>query len=108
MKERAAIVTGERGTYVADTLTGYLTLHANAEVATQWDSVAAFRGVAEGDVTRFAFPKREPLVAEHEAFRDAVLGRSSRVVTLAEGLRTLATIEAALESASSGAVVELL
>ena len=52
--------------------------------------MTAFRGVSEGDVTRYAFAKREPLRVEHEAFRDAVLGRPSDVVTMQQGLRTLA------------------
>ena len=33
---------------------------------------------------------REPLRAEHEAFRDAVLGKPNRMVTMREGLATLA------------------
>ncbi len=99
MKERVTIVTGEKGTFVADTATGDLTFHANGTVPVEWESIQAFRGVSEGDVTRFAFPKREPLRVEHEAFRDAVLGRPSDVVTMAQGLRTLRVVEAALASA---------
>lgn len=100
LKERVTIVTGEKGAFVADTGTGDLTFHENGRVRLQWDQVAAFRGVTEGDVTRYAFAKREPLRAEHEAFRDAVLGRTSAVVTMADGLRTLLVVETALVSAS--------
>ncbi len=60
--------------------------------------MSSFRGVSEGDVTRYAFAKREPLRVEHEAFRDAVLGQQTDVVTMEQGLRTLAVVEAALES----------
>ncbi len=67
------VVTGSRGSFVADTLTGDLTFHENGTQQTSWDQVAAFRGVTEGSSTRFAIAKREPLVLEHEAFRDAVL-----------------------------------
>jgi predicted dehydrogenase len=102
MKERLTIVTGERGAYVADTATGDLTFYANGVVPTVWDAVSAFRGVAEGDVTRFAFAKREPLRVEHEAFRDAVLGRSADIVTMEQGLQTLRVCEAVLESAREG------
>jgi len=101
IKERLTVVTGERGAFVADTLTGDLTFYANGTYATQWDAVAAFRGVSEGDVTRFAYPKREPLRVEHEAFRDAVLGESQSCVTMTEGLRTLRVIEGILASAVS-------
>ena len=71
----------------------------------EWESVATFRGVTEGDVIRYALAKREPLRVEHEAFRDAVLGGRSDVVTMRQGLRTLEVAEAALESASNGASV---
>jgi predicted dehydrogenase len=55
-------------------------------------------------VTRYAFSKREPLRAEHEAFRDTVLGVSTAAVSMAEGLRTLEVIEAALASDREGGV----
>lgn len=102
MKERLTIVTGETGTFVADTSTGDLTLYANGTFPLEWESVTAFRGVSEGDVTRFAFPKREPLRVEHEAFRDAVLGKHSDVVTMEQGLRVLAVVEGIIESARTG------
>lgn len=107
MKERVTVVTGDRGTYIADTATGDLTFHANGTIALEWDSVSSFRGVSEGDVTRFSFAKREPLRVEHEAFRDAVLGLPSDVVTLEQGLHTLEVIEGALESAATGTSVTL-
>jgi predicted dehydrogenase len=105
MKERVTVVTGERGAFVADTLTGDLTFYENGTVATEWDSVAAFRGVSEGAVTRFALAKREPLRLEHEAFRDAVLGVRNDIVTLRDGLRTIAVAEAVLESAATHTTV---
>ena len=105
MKERVTVVTGEKGAFVADTSTGDLTFYANGTIPLEWESVTAFRGVSEGDVTRYAFAKREPLRVEHEAFRDAVLGKPSDVVTMEQGLRTLAVIEAALDSAKQGTSV---
>lgn len=102
MKERLTIVSGETGTFVADTSTGDLTFYANGTFPLEWESVTAFRGVSEGDVTRYAFLKREPLRVEHEAFRDAVLGKDSDVVTMEQGLRTLAVIEGVIESAMTG------
>ncbi|PCN46810.1 dehydrogenase [Curtobacterium sp. 'Ferrero'] len=106
-KERLIIVTGERGAFVADTLHADLTFHENGTVATAWDQVAAFRGVAEGASTRFAIEKREPLLVEHEAFRDAVLGRGDDIVTLAEGARTVAVAEAIIRSARTRTAVAL-
>lgn len=106
MKERVTIVTGERGAFVADTSTGDLTYHANGTIPLEWESVSSFRGVSEGDVVRYAFAKREPLRVEHEHFRDAVLGMKTDVVTMEQGLRTLAVVEAMLESARSGHSVD--
>ncbi len=109
-KERLTMVTGERGTLVADTLTADLTFYANASVATEWDSVAAFRGVSEGDVVRYAISKPEPLRTEHEAFRDAVLGlpgATEKIVTMEQGLATVAVAEAMLESAKRKEVISL-
>ena len=60
MKERVTIITGDRGAFVADTITADLTFHANGTVATEWSVIAEFRGVSEGDMIRYAFPKPEP------------------------------------------------
>ncbi|MDI2099414.1 Gfo/Idh/MocA family oxidoreductase [Ruicaihuangia caeni] len=85
-KERTTIVTGEKGSLVADTLTADLTYYANGVEQLSWPGISAFRGVSEGDVIRYALNKKEPLRSEHEAFRDAVAtGDTSRIVTLAEG-----------------------
>ena len=103
-KERATIVTGELGTFVADTVTADLTFHANGSETT-WESLAGFRGVAEGDAVRYALGKREPLLVEHEAFRDAVLGKSDEIVRMDEGVATVRVAEAVLESAATGLTV---
>lgn len=107
LKERVSIVTGDRGCFVADTLTADLTFFANGSTKTEWDAVSVFRGVSEGDMTRFAIPKREPLAAEHEAFRDAVEGKpNASIVTLRQGLRAVVVAEAVLESARTGQTVD--
>ncbi|NYI08481.1 Gfo/Idh/MocA family protein [Allostreptomyces psammosilenae] len=105
LKERVTVVTGERGCLIADTLTADLTFHANGSVPTQWEALKTFRGVSEGDMVRYALAKREPLLAEHEAFRDTVLGRETDVVTLRQGLRTVLVAEAVLRSARAGGPV---
>jgi UDP-N-acetylglucosamine 3-dehydrogenase len=105
MKERLTIVTGEKGAFVADTVTADLTFFENGTVATEWESMAVFRGVSEGNMTRLAIAKPEPLRTEHEAFRDAVLGLRSDIVTMREGLDTLRVAEAVLESATSRQIV---
>src|SRR5918912_1805014 len=107
MKERVTIVTGEKGALVADTITADLTFFANGTVPTQWGALAEFRGVSEGDVVRYAIAKPEPLRTEHEAFRDAVLGQEADIVTMEQGLATVAVAEAVIESAGSGRTVDV-
>ncbi|MFD9867950.1 Gfo/Idh/MocA family protein [Streptomyces niveus] len=105
LKERFTSVTGERGCFIADTLTADLTFYSNAAVTTEWEALRAFRGVAEGDMIRYAIPKREPLLVEHELFRDAVLGESHDICTLRQGLRTVEVAASVLESAANGRTV---
>ncbi|WDF32406.1 Gfo/Idh/MocA family oxidoreductase [Arthrobacter agilis] len=107
MKERLTVVTGEKGAFVADTLTADLTFYENGTFTTEWEAVSNFRGVSEGNITRLALTKREPLRSELEAFRDAVLGLADNTVTMREGLSTLRVAEAMIESARDGAVREL-
>ncbi len=105
-KERTTVVTGEKGALVADTINADLTFHTNGRHQTNlWESMASFRGVSEGDVVQYALQRKEPLAAEHEAFRDAVLGEGRNIVTMREGLHTVRAVEAVLESARSGRVV---
>ena len=106
-KERLTVITGSRGAFIADTLTADLTFHANGTVETQWDSIADFRGVSEGDVVRYAIAKPEPLRTEHEAFRDAVLGKDADIVTMRQGSATVGVAEAVLTSAASGQTVSV-
>lgn len=93
-KERTTVVLGENGALVADTLAADLTHYQNGVIQNSWDRISTFRGVSEGDVTRFALHRIEPLLAEHEAFRDAVLsGDPAGIVTLAEGTTVVAIAE---------------
>jgi predicted dehydrogenase len=107
MKERSTVITGAKGCFVADTLTADLTFYANAAIDTEWEALRNFRGVAEGDMIRYAIPKREPLLVEHERFRDAVEGKESDIVTLRQGLRTVEAAGAVLESAARGEAVAI-
>jgi UDP-N-acetylglucosamine 3-dehydrogenase len=107
MKERITVVTGDKGTFEANTLTADLTFHANGTIALQWQGIQHFRGITEGDVIRYAFAKHEPLRTEHEAFRDAVLGKDADIVTLQQGLEAVRVAEAVLESNENDAVVHV-
>ena len=107
LKERVTIITGERGAFVADTLTADLTFYANGSVPTTWGGLQQFRGVSEGDVIRYAIPKPEPLRVEHENFRDALLGLDADIVTMEQGVTTVLVAEAMIESARSGTTVQV-
>ncbi|GAA4706398.1 Gfo/Idh/MocA family oxidoreductase [Nocardioides conyzicola] len=107
LKERTTVVTGEKGTLVADTLQGDLYFHANGLVETEWDQVASFRGVTEGDSIRYAIAKPEPLRVQHESFRDAIVGLSSDIITMREGMATVAVADACLLSAREGRSIDL-
>lgn len=92
-KERTTTITGENGVLVADTLTADLTYYENGRIQVAWDP-GEFRGVSEGDMTRFALDRKEPLFAEHEAFRDAVrTGEPQGIVTLDAGTRIVEIAE---------------
>lgn len=106
IKERVTVITGESGAFVADTLTADLTFFANGTVPTD-PSLARFRGVSEGDITRYAFPKPEPLRVEHEQFRNALLGEPADIVTLEQAAMTVDVANAAAQSAASGQTVRV-
>jgi len=107
-KVRRTRILGERGMLVADTLTADLTFYANGDTASQWPETQALRGVSEGDVTRYALARREPLLVELETFCDLIQGdAAAEVVTLAEGLDAVACAEAVLDSAARGESVRL-
>jgi predicted dehydrogenase len=105
-KVRKTRVLGERGMLVADTLTSDLTFYENGETSSEWSATQALRGVSEGDSTRYALSRREPLLVELEAFMDFVAGDDdAQVVSLAEGLEAAVYADAVLEAASSGETV---
>lgn len=108
-KVRRTRVLGERGMLVADTLTADLTFYENGDTSTAgWSAMQAMRGVAEGDMTRYALERREPLVVELEQFATyAAGGDAAGVVTLTEGLETVRVAAACLHSAAAGETVRI-
>lgn len=107
-KIRRTRVLGERGLLEADTLTGDLYFYENAEVRIVWPATQQFRGVSEGNVTRYALARDEPLRVEHEAFLDLLEGgEDADTVTLSVGVEIVKVAEAVIESARSGETVRL-
>ena len=98
MKERKIIITGEKGTFVVDTLSSDLTYYENGRIDVTQSKIAHFKGMTQGDIHSFAFEKPEPLFVEHCNFRDKILGLDSEIVSLDDGIRTVQVAEAIIES----------
>ena len=99
LKERRTVVTGDRGLFVANTITGDLTFHRNGHFDVSWSSLETFRGVGEGDSIRFAFEKTEPLRAELKSFFSAVMGDEvSEAASLSEGMAVIKAVEMVMGS----------
>jgi UDP-N-acetylglucosamine 3-dehydrogenase len=71
-KVRELSVLGEGGLFVVNYLTQDLLFYEHPTQATGWDSLANMTGGREGDMTRFALNRREPLRMQWEAFTSAV------------------------------------
>jgi len=94
-KVRRTRVLGEKGMFIADTLSSTLSFHS-------------FDGVQEGPVSEYGVGNSEPLQVELEAFAALLRGdEKSGVVTLEEGLDNVVLAEAALDSAARGETVQL-
>lgn len=102
LKERVVVVTGERGCFSADILAADLTYYANGVAPVQWDTLASFRGVVQGDVTTFAIAKPEPLAAELSEFLRAVRGEPSDVVLIREAAEVVAVAHKIMRSSRAG------
>ena len=98
IKERSVAVTGERGMLIADTVLADLTRYANGVRGEPWNELAQFGGVTEGDVTRFALAKIEPLRAEHIDFQAFVRGEPNGVCTLEDANLTLSVAQHVLHA----------
>lgn len=98
-KIRKLYVTGELGMFQVDYLTQDLCFFENSTATGyDWQTMRVLRGVAEGRMIRHVVAKKEPLVAELEAFRDAVNGERRVEVTGIDGLRALAIAQAVVTS----------
>lgn len=105
-KERSMVVVGDQGAFVLDLLNADLSFYANVNEVAQWEAIASVRGAPVGDVTHYAFDRLEPLVLEHQAFRDAVSARQvTCIASLDEGARVVRIAEAIKVSAQRGSTM---
>lgn len=99
VKRRSIRVLGESGMFVADTVTSDLHLYENGRKRSEWEVTRTLRGVSEGNVTRFALERREPLRLELEAFCDYIrTGDPGNTVSLADGAAALRAAEQVIAS----------
>lgn len=90
-KVRQLSVLGERGMLVVDYLAQTLEFYEHPNHPTEWDALAAVRGGGEGDMTRYAFDRREPLRVQWEAFLGAMREGRPAPVDGRDGLAALST-----------------
>ena len=107
LKERSIQVIGEKGVFIIDTLLSELTFYENGSNFIVNSEKDTFKGVSQGEIIKYEFNKYEPLRAEHEAFRDFVLGESEEIVTLESAFLTLQVAEAVIKSSKTNAMVTL-
>jgi len=93
LKERKVVITGEKGTFVVDTLRSDLTLYENGTIVNEQKVISHFRGTKQGQITTYEFEKPEALVTEHIEFIKAILGQQSSYVTLNEAIQTIVVAE---------------
>lgn len=93
LKERKVVITGEKGTFVVDTLRSDLTFYQNGTIVNEQNVISHFRGMKQGQITTYEFEKPEALVTEHTEFIKAILGQPSNYVTFDEAAGTLRIAE---------------
>lgn len=104
-KRRLLTVTGERGMYIADYIAQDLVFHANSDAAETWinrGAGAAITTVAEGEMTRRAIRREEPLAVELREFARGVRAGGPPPVDPADAMIALQLARLMVESARSG------
>jgi predicted dehydrogenase len=97
-KVRQLYVTGENGMFVVDYLQQDLSFFEHPRLATEWEALEGMRGSGEGDMTRYALPRREPLAVEWESFFRAMAGEDVPLVRGDDGLAAIRIARAIQES----------
>jgi UDP-N-acetylglucosamine 3-dehydrogenase len=107
-KVRELTVLGERGLFKVDDLTQDLYFFENAEADTVlWPELQTLRGVREGSMVRYVFPRFEPLKAELQAFIEAIREGTSSPVSGEDGLVALHLALTLLQAGMDNQVKEI-
>ena len=97
-KVRQLYVTGDEGMFVVDYLLQDLMFFENPRMATEWGALQGVRGTGEGDMIRFALPRREPLAVEWESFLAVLAGENAPLVSGEDGVLALRIAHAVQDS----------
>lgn len=101
-KVREVCVLGEQGMFKVDDLTQDLYFYENAQASGNiWSALRVLRGVGEGSMTKFAFPRFEPLKAELQAFLQSVQAGTPPPVSGEDSLMALRVAMALIASSKS-------
>ena len=104
-KQRTLTVTGERGMYVADYLAQDLVFYPNPSAAGTRRRGAPVTTVAEGEMTRRAVRREEPLAVELDEFARAVRDGGPPPVDPHDAMVALLLARTMVESAETGQVI---
>ena len=104
-KVRTLSVTGERGMYVADYLAQDLVFYPNPDAVRGSNGAGGVGSVAEGEMTRRAIDRQEPLLVELTEFARAVRAGAPAPVDPHEAMVALLLARALVQSAQDGRVI---
>ena len=94
--------------FKVDDLTRDLYFYENAQAnGNTWSALTTLKGVGEGPMTRFSFPRYEPLKAELQAFLHAIQNDTPVPVSGEDSLIALKAALALIEAGQTHQVQEL-
>jgi predicted dehydrogenase len=107
-KIREVTVLGERGLFKVDDLTQDLYFYENAQtIGNTWSALTTLKGVGEGSMTRYSFPRYEPLKAELQAFLHAIENDTPVPVSGEDSLISLKVALALIEAGQTHQVQQI-
>jgi predicted dehydrogenase len=106
-KIRELTVLGTNGLFVVNYLTQDLMFFKNSAITADWDTLHILRGVTEGEMIKYVFPRKEPLRAEQEAFLAIIQNDSPSPVSANDGMIALKLAQMMIEAGKQYQAVQL-